>query len=125
MTHRGICIAHTPSEHLVAGIAISLTYSHVRTGDPDTLAFRVQAWLDSPLSDNLRRSLWSEFARRHGVLSFDGSEPEYQSAQEAGTSFVPTAALTLPSEVDVLWCLVGRLLLRCEDDRGWQSFAID
>ena len=66
----------------------------------------------------------SKFARRHGVLTFDGSEPEFQSAQKAGLDFVPTAALMLPPEVDELWCLFGALLLRYGDAAGWQSFSV-
>jgi hypothetical protein len=96
----------------------------VRTEDPDVLAFRIQSWLDDPdQGSNLRDSLrQSKFTRRHGVLAFDSSEPEYTSAQEAGLAFVPTTELILPPEVDVLWCLIGRVLLRYENGHGWQSF---
>jgi hypothetical protein len=121
-THGAICMAHEPFDGR-AGITIKFGYGYVRSG-PDTLAFRVQAFLDSEWADNLRQSLWPEFARRHGVLVFDSSEPEYWSANEAGRAFVPTADLTLPDEIDVVWCLVGRLLLRFERGDAWQSFAL-
>jgi hypothetical protein len=62
-----------------------------------------------------------KFARRHGVLSFDSSEPEYWSAEEAGLNFLPTVDLRLPPSVDVLWCLIGPVLLRYDAD-GWKSF---
>ena len=67
----------------------------------------------------------TRFAKRHGVLTFDSSEPEYQSAIEAGTAFVPTVGLNLPSEIDVIWCLVGRVLLRYDAGVGWRSFDVD
>ncbi|MBA3374361.1 MAG: hypothetical protein H0U00_00835 [Actinobacteria bacterium] len=124
LTHDAICLAHEPSEHFGPGIAISLTGGYVRTGDPDTLAARVHGWLDSPLSNNLRESLWPDFTRRHGVLSFDSSEPEYQSAQDAGATFLPTLELDLPAEVDVLWCVVGGVLLRYAPATGWTAHSV-
>jgi hypothetical protein len=63
-------------------------------------------------------------ARGHGVLSFDSSEPEFWSVQEAGVACVPTLVLTLPSEIDVLWCLIGSILLRYESEQGWQSVDV-
>ena len=75
LTHGAICLAHVPVDGR-AGIELLLGYGYARTGLPDALAFRVQAWLDSDLSSNLRQSLWPEFTTRHAVLVFDPSEPE-------------------------------------------------
>ena len=123
LTHGAICVAHEPFDD-GSGIEVTIGWGYVRSGDPDVLAFRIQSWLDdahqgSNLRDSLRQS---KFTRRHGVLTFDSSEPEYTSAQEVGHAFVPTTGLTLPPEVDVLWCLIGRVLLRYENSHGWQSF---
>lgn len=124
LTHGAICIAHEPFGD-GPGIEIKVGWGYPRTGDPNELAFRVQAWLDSRLGSNLWLSLRQRsFARRHGVLSFDTSEPEFWSAHEAGLAFVPTLELTLPSEVDLLWCLIGSVLLRYERGQGWQSFDV-
>jgi hypothetical protein len=46
------------------------------------------------------------------------------SVQEVGQAFVPTIEMTLPSEVDLLWCLIERVLLRYEKGEGWQSFEV-
>lgn len=123
LTHWSVCIAREPFDG-EAGIEIKVGWGYNRTGRPDTLAFRLQSWLKysdkgSNLRDSLRRS---DFALRHGVLTFDSSEPEFWSAQGAGLDFVPTLELILPSEIDVLWCLVGRVLLRYGGGQGWQSF---
>lgn len=124
LTRGAICVAHEQLGH-GPGIQIHVGWGYARSGDPNVFAFRVQAWLDSDLGSNLRLSLRQEgFTRRHGVLSFDASEPEYWSVQKAGLAFVPTLALTLPSEIDVLWCLIGSCLLRYESDQGWQSFDV-
>ena len=82
----------------------------------------IQAWIDSPLGANLADSLrQSRFARRHGVLTFDSSEPEYSERDgTGGTQFVPTTSLTLPPEIDMLWCLIGPVVLRY-DGEGWHS----
>lgn len=124
LTHGAICVAHEPFGD-GPGIEIRVGWGYPRTGDPNALAFRVQAWLDSHLGSNLRLSLrQGGFAGRHAVLSFDASEPEFWSAQEAGVAFVPTLALTLPAEIKVLWCLIGSILLRYESEQDWQSFAV-
>jgi hypothetical protein len=122
LTRGAVGMAH-PAPTGGAGITIRVGWGSTRAGDPNVLAFRIQAWLDSPLGANLAYSLRQPgFARRHGVLTFDSSEPEYWSAMEAGTGFVPTTDLTLPPEIDVLWCLIGRILLCYDPTLGWQSF---
>lgn len=123
LTRGAICMAHEPLRR-GPGIEIKVDWGFERTGDPDTFAFRVQAWLDSDQSRKLRDSLWPEFAKRHGVLSFDSSEPEYQSTQDAGATFLPIVELDLPPEVDVLWCLVGAVLLRYERATGWTAYSV-
>jgi hypothetical protein len=123
LTHGAICLAHVPVDGR-AGIELVLGYGYARTGRPDALASRVQAWLDSELSSNLRQSLWPEFAIRHAVLVFDPSEPEYWSAQRDPDAFVPQGELELPPEIDVLWCMVGRCLLHYESGPGWRTSAL-
>lgn len=122
LTGGAICMAR-PALPGGGGIRIRVGWGYTREGDPNVLAFRIQAWLDSPLGANLAHSLrQSRFARRHGVLTFDSSEPEYWSAAEAGLEFGPTVDLTLPPQIDVLWCLIGPVLLRYDREQGWQSF---
>jgi hypothetical protein len=122
LTRGAICMAH-PAPPGGGGIRIRVGWGYTREGDPNVLAFRIQAWLDSPLGANLALSLrQSRFARRHGVVTFESSEPEYWTAVEAGLAFVPTVDLTLPPEIDVLWCLVGPVLLRYDREQGWRSF---
>ena len=124
LTHAAICMAR-PASNGDAGITIRVGWGYERNGDPDVLAFRVQAWLDSPLGSNLAHSLGQpRFARRHGVLSFDSSEPEFWSAHESGMDFVPTGDLALPRHVDVIWCVLGRVVLRYDAEHGWQSFDV-
>lgn len=124
LTHGAICMATEPFGGQ-AGIQLSLGFGYMRTGRADVIAFRVQGWLDSELSFNLRRSLGPEFSSRHGVLIFDPSEPEYWSAQEIDGDFLPATHLNLPSEIDVLWCIVGQRVLRFEPALGWQSFEVN
>jgi len=49
--------------------------------------------------------------------------PKYESAQDAGATFVPALELSLPAEVDVLWCLVGSILLRYDAATGWTTYT--
>jgi len=122
LTRGAICMAR-PAPPGGGGIRIRVGWGYTREGDPNVLAFRIQAWLDSPLGANLALSLrQSRFASRHGVLTFESSEPEYWSAAEAGLAFVPSVDLALPPEIDVLWCLIGSVLLRYEREQGWRSF---
>jgi hypothetical protein len=122
LTRGAICMAR-PAPPGGGGIRIKVGWGYIRENDPNVLAFRVQRWLDSPLGANLAYSLrQSRFARRHGVLTFESSEPEYWSAAEAGLAFVPTVHLTLPPEIDVLWCLIGPVLLCYDPEQGWRSF---
>lgn len=122
LTRGAICMAD-PAPLGGGGIRIRVVWGYARDNDPNILALRIQAWLDSPLGANMTLSLRQyRFSRRHGVLIFESSEPEYWSAVEAGLAFVPSRDLTMPPEIDVLWCLIGPLLLRYDRDQGWRSF---
>ena len=122
LTRGSICVAHDPGPS-GPGIEISVGRGYVRTGDPNMLAFRAEAWLTSEVdaAQNLRNSLkQARFQRRHAVLCFDSSEPEYWSAQESGVAFAPSREIALPAEIDVLWCIVGSVVLRYDRD-DWQT----
>lgn len=124
-TNGAICMVRPtyPDRGVLAGVEITSVHGWFRTTDPNTVAERVQAWLDSELSSNLVESLdRPEYGERHGVLVFNGLEPELQSAVENPASFVPTVPLDLPGPVQVIWCLLGPVLLRFSIEDGWQRF---
>lgn len=122
LTRGAVCIADSAPPG-GGGIRFRVGWGSTRSGDPNVLAFRIQAWLDSPLGANLAHSLRQpRFTRRHGVLTFNSSEPEYWSAMESGVAFIPTVGLSLPPEIDTLWCLIGRILLRFDPGLGWRAF---
>ena len=123
-TGGAICMGHParPAKGMPAGVNIASGFGSVRTGNPNTLAERAQAWLDSELSANLIESLSRpEYGERHGVLVFDGLEPELQTVNENPAAYQPTDPLVLPSPLTHLWCLVGPVVLRYADD-GWQRW---
>jgi hypothetical protein len=125
LTHGAVCMADSAPAG-GGGIHIGVGWGSTRSGDPNVLAFRIQAWLDSPLGANLAHSLCQpRFKRRHGVLTFNSSEPEYWSAMESGVAFVPTTDLSLPPEIDTVWCLIGRVLLRFDPGLSWRAFETE
>lgn len=116
---------HEPSSGQSPGVDIALASGYVRTGRADTMVGRIQLWLESDLSKNLRHSLANEppGAERHAVLCFDAStEPEFIAASEQGTDFCPTADLQLPPEIHVLWFLLGPVACRYTPGAGWRSY---
>lgn len=107
------------------GINLHLAWGSVRTERGDTIAGRIQTWLDSDLAVNLRDSLWiTPGVTRHGVLVFDAaSEPEFRSAS-TDPSFIPSAPLTLPAEVDIMWAVFDHRALRFSPAGGWSASQI-
>lgn len=109
-----------------AGIDILLGWGYTRTERPNTIAGRVQTWLDSGLSTNLRDSLRPAGVdvTRHAVLVFDAlSEPEFELAS-TDPSFVPTANLNLPPEVDTIWAVFGERALAYSAGAGWAAHPV-
>ena len=106
------------------GIDVALASGSVRTERADTIAQRLQLWLDSAESSNLRESLANEPAgtTRLGVVVFDAqTEPEHPAAMEQGTAFCPTIPLQLPAEVDVVWFILGPIASRFAATDGWRT----
>lgn len=104
------------------GVFISLGYGYVRTGRADTIADRIEAWLESDKSANLTRSLGRpEYSEGHAALVFNSLEPEWWSSADAET-FMPTRPIALPEPIDVLWAIIGPRVLRYSASDGWQEF---
>lgn len=125
---RGGTVSSSLPENYPTGITLMLGWGYTRTERADTIAGRVQTWLDgSPQVRNLRASLQpvSPKSHRHGVLVFDPlSEPEFEAiVQSAGD--LPTTKLHLPPEVDTLWAVFGDRGLSYSEDRGWRSHTIE
>lgn len=121
-TNGAICLGHEALPHagMPAGIRLNSGWSFVRTGNPNTLVERVQAWLDSDLSRNLIESLSrDEYGERHGVLVFDSMEPELQTVLGDPLNYLPTESIDLPAPLTHIWCLLGPIVLRFSSD-GWQ-----
>lgn len=122
-TRGAICIGQHPCGE-PPGVELVFGYGYSRTG-ADDFAYRVQAWLDSHLSANLRGSLWPQATRRHGVLVFDSTEPAFSSMRRhASQSPAPLIDLDLPPEIDVLWCLLSQSVLQFEQGCGWKTVAV-
>jgi hypothetical protein len=125
-TASAICMRYSPLDDESPGIDLALAMGGTRTDRADTMVSRVQLWLDSELSSNLRESLANEGdAERHAVLVFDPrTEPEYFAVLDQGLSFLPTTGLELPAEVNALWFVLGPLACRYTMTHGWRAFAI-
>jgi hypothetical protein len=125
-TDGSICMWHRPGSYETPGVDIALSMGSTRTEHPDTIVGRIQLWLDSEDSQNLRDSLAAEAgAEGHAVLVFDpNTEPEYQAAVAQGTAFVPTVALDLPLEIDMLWSVLGPVACSYSLNAGWHSFGM-
>lgn len=119
-SHGALCMSFDLHGEQTAGIQIQFGYGHVRTGQPETLVERIQLWLNSRLSDNLRLSLRNAVAdQRDGVLVFDSAtEPEYRSVQDR--DYLPSTPLELGDNIDELWCIFGPTLLRYSVAAGWR-----
>lgn len=123
-TQDGMCLRQEPLGYERAGIDVRLATGLIRTGRADTIAARLQLWLKSSKSDNLRASLANEpdGTERHAVFVFDAqTEPEYQSAVEQGTTFCPSVDLELPEEVSVVWFILGPIACRFSSEHGWRT----
>lgn len=123
-TDHAIFLGQEPPAGMSPGIDVHVGYGYVRTGDPDTLVSRIERWLESDRSTNLRASLRNEApgVERHAVLVLDPAlEPEYWAAVEAAEFFIPTKVPALPEAVDVLWFILGPVVCVYRDEGGWEA----
>jgi hypothetical protein len=128
LIHGALCHRRDPLTEEQAGVDVWLGQAYVRTGRPDTIAQRVQLWLDrggkhvTNLVETL--DLEQDGTRRHAALVLAvREEPEYRAAVEMGTRFVPTIGIDLPDPVDVLWVVLGPVVMRYAAARGWHTSA--
>lgn len=125
LTGGGMVSSFEPTE-APTGVDLHLAWGYVRTERPNTVAGRIQTWLDSELAENLRDSLRpvTAEATRHAVLVFDAtSEPEFDRASK-DASFVPSAVLRLPAEVDVLWAVFDDRAVVFTPAAGWSAHQV-
>lgn len=126
-TRSAICLGGEakPEAGMPSGVSISLAHGSLRTGRPDTVADRIEAWLESSKSINLINSLdRTEYSDRHAALVFDQTEPELWSSAES-RDFVPSRGLNLPAGVDVLWAILGPRVLRYSMSEGWLDLSLE
>jgi hypothetical protein len=122
-TGAAICMRRDLRPGESPGIDIRLTTRLVRTERADTMTGRIQLWLDSDESMNLRESLaYDAGSEHHAVLVFDpGTEPEHQAAVHQGPPFCPTEPLELGDKIDVLWFVLGPVACCFTAPDGWRS----
>ncbi|MGH9225745.1 MAG: hypothetical protein ACRD2W_18605 [Acidimicrobiales bacterium] len=123
-TGGAMCVRHELFPGQRPGTDIALESTYLRTDCADTLVARLDLWLRSEASKNLRGSLANEppGTERHAVLVFDAAtEPEYRSAVELGTAFCPSQRVDLPDEIDVLWFILGPVAARFAASDGWTT----
>jgi hypothetical protein len=121
-TNNAICLGHKPhpEKGWPSGVHIVSGWGAERTENPNTLAERVQAWLDSELSSNMINSLArDEYGERHGVLVFDPMEPEMETARRNPEGYLPTDPVDLPAPLTHIWCILGPVVLRYSS-LGWE-----
>lgn len=120
-TGNAICLWHELIRDEKPGINLALASGYNRTERADTLVGRIELWLASKQSSNLRKSLANEpNTEHHAVLVFDRyTEPEHQTAIDQGIDFCPTQELQLPDEIDVLWFIIGPVACRFSTSLGW------
>jgi hypothetical protein len=107
------------------GVTVQRAWGSLRTGQPNTLVTRIEAWFEAGFGTNLIESLATETgAVRHAVLVFDSTEPEGQAAIDQGLNFCPSEALALPDVIDVLWFILGPVACRFMVGDGWTSFPV-
>ncbi|MGO1548042.1 hypothetical protein [Microbacterium gubbeenense] len=126
IVHDGLVQSWAPGPDR-AGVDVCLGWGYIRTDRPDTIAGRIQTWLDSGLASNLIKSLaWApEGARRHAVLVFDAvSEPEFELMSSDSVAVVPNAGLRLPPQVDELWAVFDGRAFSYDDKILWRAHAI-
>jgi hypothetical protein len=113
-------------EKAAPGIQFNMSYGGVTTFRSETLVGRIQSWLDSPESTNLRASLGSKDHTNVGVLvvgSFHDPEPESEVALKDPEGFVPTRPLVLPEELDQLVLVIKTLAYRFSRPEGWSLIS--
>lgn len=122
-TNDSICMSSEFLDDRGPGVELDQGHGYVRTGRADVFADRVQLWLDSSASNNLRESLLNaEAPTRDGVLVFDpATEPEYHSVQ-SDASFCPTVLLDLGAGIDRLWCILHPVVFSFDPVGGWQRW---
>jgi hypothetical protein len=123
-TQGALCLRRDPHSNERPGIDVALASGSIRTERADTISERLQLWLDSSKSSNLRESLANEPAGtiRHAVVVFDAqTEPEYPAAMEQGTTFCPSLPLQLPAEIDVVWFILGPIASCFTVKAGWRT----
>jgi len=127
-THYSLCMSRTAIERAgeTPGVALIFSYGYARRG-ADAFARRVQAWVD--LDESKWRNVVASLANggwdsRHGVLIFDHSEPDFWTAEEQGTEFVPSFPIALADPIE-LWCIVGRVVLHQDLTPAWSVHLLD
>ncbi len=112
-THNAIISSHEPHEEFEKpGVVVHFSWGYTRGLDPNEIAERIQLWLDSDESANLKASLLASDAdQRHAAL-FLSTDAMAETAKEQGDKFVPTAPLSLGDSIDVVWAFVGPAVLR-------------
>jgi hypothetical protein len=110
-----------PGRH--GSVRVQRAWRYLRTGDPNTLVDRIEAWFEAGLGENLIESLANEAeAVRHAVLVFDSTEPEIEAAIQQGMSFCPSVPPALPDVIEVLWLILGPVGCRFIVGEGWSSY---
>lgn len=126
-TNHAIFLGEEPVVGESPGIDVQVGHGYVRTGNPDTLVSRIERWLASDRSANLKESLRNEAdgVERHAVLVLDPVlEPEYRAAVETADAFCPSLAPALPDEVDVVWFILGPVACVYRHELGWAALAV-
>lgn len=125
-TDNALCLRRETIRDESPGIDLVLASGYIRTERADTLVGRIELWLASEQSSNLRESLANEpNTERHAVLVFDPyTEPEHQAAIDQGIDFCPTQNLLLPDEIDVLWFIIGPVAYCFSMSLGWRAVLI-
>lgn len=125
LTRGAICLASKPNPEagMPAGVFPLTGYGYTRTGRADTVAERIQTWLETDATNLIQSLDHPEHEEKHAVLVFDGLEPELRSSEEAG-SFLPERGLELPAPIDVLWAVLGSRVLRYDVAGGWSEYRV-
>jgi hypothetical protein len=112
-------------DEVASGIQFTMSYGTVTTSRSETLVGRIQSWLDSPESTNLRSSLGRKEGVKIGVLvmgTFHDPEPESEAALKDPEGFVPTRALVLPPELNELVVVIKTVAYRFSRE-GWSLIS--
>ena len=107
------------------GVTVQRAWASLRTGQPNSLVTRIEAWFEAGFGTNLVESLATEIgAVRHAVLVFDSTEPEGQVAIDQGLNLCPSKAPALPDVINVLWFILGPVACRFVIGDGWTSYRV-